>query len=66
MIAFGLDHDDLGKITLTVVGAEVSGRDIEADEITLTEKTTEYRTVMDDLFENITDDIKKLTISKEG
>lgn len=68
MIAFGIDKDDLGKVTLTVIGAKVTGLDEECGEVTLTEEAeeeTDYSTVMDDIFEDTVEAVKNLTIRKE-
>lgn len=71
MIAFGIDKDDLGKITVTVIGAKVIGTDVDLGEVTLidmdseTEDNPNHSTVMDEIFDDTAEAVKNLTIRKE-
>ncbi len=61
MLAFGIDKDDLGKITITILGAKLQTNDQELGEIVLVEDDTpsEYEAAAESMFPEV-EDIKKL------
>lgn len=61
MLAFGIDKDDLGKITITILGAKLQTNDQALGEIVLVEDDTpsEYEAAAESMFPEV-EDIKKL------
>ncbi len=66
MLAFGIDKDDLGKITITVLGAKLQTNDQALGEIVLAEDDTpsEYEAAIGNMFPEV-EEIKKLSVRRK-